>query len=230
MAKLKIDESSIRQFSSALVSFIEDKLTGPAARGKLSRSLKPFMEDKISEAIAGKGETGSTVTCKAFRPDVAGGLDLVGQLGIGDGDGTLPEKYTKGWQALLPGAGDDSAATVTTTFSKRSFGKVTYSLNKEAFYAAPVNNFVSHSDGKSNTVPWMRHFIEGQVVQDHEYKEGDFPQSRTKLGIMVREQGSLWKIEPQPDPFGRITTAIKTAFSRKTFAQEVKDMILRAIQ
>jgi hypothetical protein len=233
--KFKVQESSLRQFSKAFADFIEDKLTGPKARANLTRTLKPFLELKINEAIAGKDISGNTQVCKGFRPDVVGGLDLVGQLGIGDGNGTLPEKYTKGWRALLVGGDrsggtDVGAAKLEVTFAKKTFGNATYRLDKETFYNAKVNNYLAHNKGESHSVPWMRYFIEGEVAQGFEYTEGDFKNSRTGLGIMKKIPSGAWRIPPiDDDPFRRITTAIKTKFSRKTFGEELKQIILKAI-
>jgi len=240
----RISDNSLKKFSKAVAKALEDKINSPKTRAALSRELRPFMSEQIEKAIAGESLSGNTVVSNAFRPDKQG-IDIVGALGIGVGGNTSVEKYTKGWQDLLPGKGRDlegaPAAKIAMSFAKGTFGKVTYTLDIDKFYDSKNNTYVAQTNGKR--IQWMRQFIEGLEVLDYGYIEVDdnisdslkekiLKDSRTGLGIMVKigvNDISPFILSPQPNPFPKIADAIKRRLSSQNFRKDFKEILKRAI-
>lgn len=242
-AKLNITESSIKKFSAGIARAINKKLTSPAVRGRLSKSLKPFFEEQVEKAIAGESISGNTVTCKAFKPNSG----VAGALGIGIGGHELTDKLQNGWKDLLPKQGRDlngtPSATVKISFAKETFGKATYSLDIEKFYDSKNNTYVIPSSGKR--IQWMRQYIEGLEVLTHQYVKADDSNisdqlrekieqnSRTGQGIMVRfklEELTPFILDPQPDPFPRVLKAVKQKILSNKFAEEFQKILRKALK
>ncbi len=233
-----IKKRFVDKFSKDLIEQLEKKLTSPNARRRLSNKIRPAMETEIAISIGGTNFNGDTKIAKLLRPDLTGGDELIGKLGIGlPGRGPLTNKIENGWRVLLPGE-QETATSISVSFAKSltSFGTGSVRVDTDAFYAAKVNNYISLSGGRTRgneEIPWMRHYIEGLQVQGYEFEGDDFikKSSRTGLGIMLKVPSGGFSLPPlSPNPFIELRSAIVRRLRTNKFTNKIEKEIRKGLR
>lgn len=229
--------------SKALAKAIIKKL---GTTKDLAPKIKAYVIEEIKLAIGGK--TGNARAAQAFQPlKQPNAEELVGKLGVGKGGSFNLDKLTNAWRQLLPEDKDGfGIAKVTGSFSiKRiksgKLGQFTYKLNKEEFLNTRLSTFGylnrrfaadDAAKGESGLViiPWMRHYIEGVVVDGFGFSKKLNQTSRTGVGIMVKIPRGSFKIPPlNIQPFNEVEEAIKRRFKSGAFKAGFRAIIKKAV-
>lgn len=231
-----ITNRSLKAAAEIAIKAVQDKLTSSRARAAFSRGVRAYLVRETNFAIGGAGLNGKTVFGRLLNPKIHLGDFAVGQLGVGTGSGPDNEKLKNGWfpATVLSGGGK-----VNVSFQKslNNFGKYRYTLDFEKFYKHPNNIYKSFSDGESVSVEWMRNYIEGVLVDDHDYVErGDRnyrnKSSRTKIGHMIPAPGNVFKFPGIGTQIvvNELERAIERRFNTQKFINGLREEVVEIIR
>lgn len=255
-----LDDNTLKNFSKRFIQSIENRLTEPTVRNKLSNEVRKYVAKTVREAIGGKGLSGNTEAAIAFQPlKQPDAEEIVGRLGVGKGGRPNKEKLANAWRLLLPSETGrrtkSSAAQIIGGFSKAAFksgdfGHFSLRIDLEAFYSARVstygyynrkNKFAPNEDGLI-IIEWMRDYIEGTRVEGYNFIKPNTQRfkkafarntsvSRTGYGFLARVPSKNFRIWKRPaDPYDALLDAIADAYSAPKFKREMGRIIKRVLK
>lgn len=137
----------------------------------------------------------------------AGELGIQGRIGEGSID---EEKRSGAWRSLFTSAPNSAAVLKWEAGNSiTNLGQISFGWDKEKFYSNPRSmvNVYNLRTGERLTIPWMKWFIEGELISGHHFSpisKGRIAKiSRTGRGIMV--QGGVWTFPPSSPGIPELT-------------------------
>lgn len=181
MTQLKVEVSidDNRSLNKKLNDVISEKL-----REKFSNTTKDRMVDEVDRAV------------RQSRVEFIPSNDEAAELGVGE-DGKFSKKIDNAWEGLLASVGKATQVSFIRSKMNGQIGQMAVTVDWQAFFELEDSK-IEASDSDIGIIPWMRWYIEGEVISGSQFLGGkySFPPSRTGAGIMV--EGGLWRMPPHP--------------------------------
>lgn len=194
--------------------------------------FRPIIEADIDRVIAKNKDR--------FNIQIAGGNDLVAELGLGQ-DGEANEfKINNAWKGLQIKYDSGKLAKATSlTFSKAKKNLGATNINFKtttAFYKLNLTTYTNEG-AAGGTIPWMEWFIEGATTKGYSIKflrdqrGANTPitenlqnfgatirnRSRTGEALMFKSKsGPFWRINPRPEIWPHMKKVVQEQMEKST--------------
>lgn len=177
--KVEVSIEDNRSFAKKLKD-----VTDNALRDKFSISTKERIVDEVDKAV------------RQSRVEFIPSNDEAAELGVGE-DGKFSKRIDTAWEGLLASVGKATQVSFNRSKTEGQIGQMVVTVDWQAFFELEDSK-IDASDSDIGIIPWMRWYIEGEVISGSQFLGGkySFPPSRTGAGIMV--EGGLWRMPPHP--------------------------------
>jgi len=179
---------------------------------KLKDVVVNALKDRFVKATTERMVDEVDMAVRQTRVEFIPSNDEAAELGVGEG-GKFSKKIDDAWEGLLASAGKATQVSFKRSSANGQIGQMTVTVDWEAFFELEDSK-IDASDSDIGEIPWMKWYIDGEVISGSRFLAGkfSFPPSRTGAGIMVT--GSLWRMPPHPIGPMELTERITTKLTK----------------